>query len=114
MKATNGEQPAGTDAEACAYLYTASLTAPMDDDWSQIYLHIAGKTYSRWGKNKLPDDIRVDTLSNEQLANLNRLKEWLYRQRTRARQELERTERRQKKEEEAAKKNAEQSALFEF
>ena len=36
MKSTKGEQPTGTDAEACAYLNTASLTATMDNDWSQI------------------------------------------------------------------------------
>jgi len=29
MKTTNGEQPTGTDAEACAYLNTASLTMPL-------------------------------------------------------------------------------------
>ncbi|MFC1871040.1 hypothetical protein ACFLYF_01365 [Chloroflexota bacterium] len=32
---------AGTDAEVCAYLYTAGLSAPMDHDWSQIYLYVA-------------------------------------------------------------------------
>ncbi len=29
----------GTDAEACAYLMTASLTQPIDSDWVQIYLY---------------------------------------------------------------------------
>ena len=29
----------GTDAEACAYLYTVSLTQPMDRDWNEIYLY---------------------------------------------------------------------------
>lgn len=38
MKALKGEPMTGTDAEACAYLYTAGLTAPMDSDWTQIYL----------------------------------------------------------------------------
>ena len=114
MKETKGEQPTGTDAEACAYLNTASLSAPMDNDWSQIYLYVAGKTYSRWQKSELPDDIRVDSLNKQQTAALNRLKEWLYRQRTTARQEMERTERRQQKEEEVDKRKAEQPALFEF
>ncbi len=40
MRALKGEEMTGTDAEACAYLYTASLTAPMDDDWTQIYLYV--------------------------------------------------------------------------
>jgi hypothetical protein len=38
MRALKGEEMTGTDAEACAYLYTASLTQPMDHDWGQIYL----------------------------------------------------------------------------
>ena len=114
MKASKGEQPTGTDAEACAYLNTASLTAPMDNDWSQIYLYVAGKAYSRWHKSEMPDDIRVDSLNGDQMADLNRLKEWLYNQRTKARQESERTERRQHNEEEVAKRKAEQPVLFEF
>ena len=114
MKETKGENPTGTDAEACAYLNTASLSAPMDNDWSQIYLYVAGKTYSRWQKSELPDDIRVDSLNNEQLSDLNRLKEWLYRQRTTGRQEMERTEKWQQTEEEVDKRKAEQPVLFEF
>jgi hypothetical protein len=85
MKSTKGAQPMGTDAEACAYLNTASLTMPMDSDWSQIYLYVAGKTYKRWQKSEMPDDIRVESLTSQQTADLNRLKEWLYRRRTTAR-----------------------------
>lgn len=114
MKTTKGEHPSGTDSEACAYLNTASLTMPMDNDWSQIYLYVAGKTYTRWRKSEMPDDIRVDSLTGQQMTDLNRLKEWLYRRRTTARQEMERTERRQQKEDEVAKKKAEQPVLFEF
>jgi len=114
MKKTKGGQPTGTDAEACAYLNTASLTAPMDGDWSQIYLYVAGKTYTRWRKSEMPDDIRVDSLNNQQTADLARLKEWLYRRRTTARQEIERAERRRQKEDEVDKRKAEQPALFEF
>jgi hypothetical protein len=56
----------------------------------------------------------VDSLNDEQMAALNRLKEWLYRQRTTARQERERTDRREAKEDEVADKKAGQPALFEF
>ena len=114
MRALKGEEMTGTDAEACAYLYTAALTQPMDHDWGQIYLYIAGKTYTRWKKTEMPEDIRVDSLRDDQMADLNRLKEWLYHQRTRVRQERERAERRQRKEEEAARGKAEQPVLFEF
>ena len=104
----------GTEAEACAYLYTAGLTAPMDHDWSQIYLYIAGKTYARHNGNQVPDDIQVESLNNYQMAELNRLKSWLYRKRAQVRQEGDRIERRQAKEEVEAQREAEQPALFEF
>ena len=38
------------------------LTAPMDHDWSQIYLYIAGKTYARHNGNQVPNDIQVESL----------------------------------------------------
>jgi len=114
IKALKGEEMTGTDAEACAYLYTAGLTAPMDHDWGQIYLYIAGKTYQRHKQGELPEDIKVDSLRDDQVADLNRLKGWLYRKRTDIRLDRDRAERRQNKEEDAAKKKAEQPALFTF
>ena len=95
------------DAEACAYLYTACLTQPMDHDWEQIYLYIAIKTYKRWGKNEMPGDVAVDSISDNQMAELNRLKEWLYYKRTQVRLDRERAERQQKKEDEAERRKAE-------
>ena len=114
MKTTKGEQPTGTDAEACAYLNTASLTAPMDNDWSQIYLYVATMTYRHWNKGEMPADIAVDSISDYQMGELNRLKSWLYHQRVKARQEKDRVGRRQEKEEAEAQREAEQPALFEF
>ena len=114
MRALKGEEMTGTDAEACAYLFTAALTQPMDHDWGQIYLYIATQTYRRWGKAEMPGDIAVDSLNDEQMRELARLKEWLYRRWTQVRLERGRAERRQKREEEAARRKAEQPALFEF
>ena len=114
MRALKGEEMTGTDAEACAYLYTAGLTVPMDHDWSQIYLHIAGKTYARHNGNQVPDDIQVESLNDYQLRELNRLKVWLYHKRTQVRQEKDRADRRQKRDEVEARREAEQPALFEF
>ena len=114
MRALKGEEMTGTDAEACAYLYTAGLTAPMDHNWSQIYLYIAGKTYAHHKGNQVPDDIQVESLNDYQMAELNRLKAWLYRQRTQVRIERGRADRRQKREEAEARREAEQLALFEF
>jgi hypothetical protein len=114
MKVLKGEEMTGTDTEACAYLYTAALTNPMDHDWGQIYLYIATQTYRCWGNNEMPTEIAVDSLNDEQMRELARLKEWLYRRRTQVRLERERAERRQKREEETAQRKAEQLALFEF
>jgi hypothetical protein len=61
----------------------------------------------------MPADIAVDSISDYQVGELNRLKAWLYRQRIRARTEKDRAERREKKKEQETKKE-EQPALFEF
>jgi hypothetical protein len=114
MRALKGEQMTGTDAEACAYLMTVSLTQPMGSDWTQIYLYIAGKVYSGWKKTEMPADIRVESLRDDQLRDLNRLKEWIYQQRTKIRLEKDRAERRQQKEAAAAERKELQPALFEF
>ena len=114
MRALKGEGMTGADAEACAYLYTAALTQPMNHDWGQIYLYIATQTYRRWDKNEMPSDIAVDSISDYQMEELNRLKEWLYKKRTEVRLDRERAERRSLKELEAVRRKAEQPALFEF
>ena len=114
ISASKGEEATGTDAEACAYLYTAGLTAPMDHDWSQIYLYVASKTYSRHKGGEVPEDIRVEDLNDYQLGELKRLKGWLYRQRVKVREERDRAERRLAKEEAKTKEKAERPLLFDF
>ena len=118
MRSQDGDGPTGTDAEACAYLYTAGLTAPMDSDWSQIYLYVATMTYEKWRTKDsgatMPANIRVDQLSEYQMSHLKRLRRWIYEQRTRARLDRDRMERRERNEAEAAAKKAEQPALFQF
>jgi len=114
IKASRGEGPTGTDAEACAYLYTAGLTAPMDHDWSRIYLYVATKTYARHKGGQVPEDIRVESLNDYQMGELKRLKDWLYRQRVKVRQERDRADRRLEREEAETQRKAEQPALFEF
>ena len=83
-------------------------------DWTMIgcrSTYIATQTYRRWGKNEMPTDITVDSLTDDQMRELNRLKDWLYRKRTQIRLERDQVERRQRKEEEAARRKAEQPAL---
>ncbi len=120
MEVLKGSLPTGTDAEAVAYLYTAGLTAPMDSDWTQIYLYMATKVYEKWRTKEsgvtMPNDVRVDSISKYQEGELNRLKSWIYSTRTKARYENERLERREAREEkEAAEEEKKKDQLqFEF
>ncbi len=104
----------GTDAEACAYLMTASLAQPIDSDWVQIYLYVAGKTNKQWNNNNMPDDIAVNEISNYQMVKLADLKDWIYKQRVRARNDRDRAEHRQDSEEAELQKKRTQPILFEF
>jgi hypothetical protein len=114
IRASKGEDETGTDAEACAYLYTAGLSAPMDHDWSRIYLYVATKTYTRHKGGEMPEDIRVESLDDYQMGELKRLKDWIYHQRVKVRQERERTDRRLEREEAEVQSKAEQPELFDF
>ena len=114
MRALKGEEMTGTDAEACAYLMSAALTAPMDHDWTKIYLFVAGKVCRQHKQAEVPEDILVESLDADQVRDLDRLKAWIYKKRADARLERDRAERRERKQEEAARKAAEQPALFDF
>ena len=84
MESINGKEMTGTDAEAAAYLMSASLSRPMSKDWAQIYLYVAGNSMRRWGKFEPPADITVKELTEEQTLDLDGLKKWIYRTRTTA------------------------------
>jgi len=114
MRELKGEEPTGTDAETCAYLYTAALTQPIDHDWEQIYLYITTKVYSRWGKGEIPGDIRVESLTDDQMGDLNRLKGWMHGRCAQARLERDRDERREKAKAAKAELEVMQPSLFDF
>ena len=77
MRALKGEEMTGTDTEACAYLYTVSLTQPLDHDWAQIYLFLSTWVVRRNRKTDIPQDIAVEGLSDYHMGELRRLKECL-------------------------------------
>jgi len=114
IRASKGEDETGTDAEACAYLYTAGLSFPMDHDWSRIYLYVSTKTYTRHKGGQMPEDIRVESLDDYQMGELKRLKDWIYRQRIKVRQERERADRKVEREEAEEHRKSEQPELFDF
>ena len=114
VKSLRGEGMTGTDAEACAYLYTAGLTAPMDSDWSEIYLYISTQVCRCHKQVDMPPDIAVESISDYRMGRLLDLKRWISNRRVRIRQDSDRAERREHKEQERARRGAEQPALFGF
>ena len=113
-KTAKGEEPTGTNTEALAYIYPASLAFPLSHDWTQIYLYLASTVVARHKQAEVPDDIKVESLNDDQMRDLNRLKAWMYSQRIKVRLERARGERRQKKEEKAQQKKEAQPAMFDF
>ena len=115
MKSAKGEEMMGTDAEVVAYLYTASLESPMDSDWVEIYLYMASKVMKRHTKQEMPADMRVvEKLTRNQEDDLLRFRRWLYATRVRARQERDRSERREQREEETKQRVIAQPRMFDF
>lgn len=76
-----GEE-AATDAEVCAYLYAASLTAPMDSDWNEIYCYLVTKLKS----NAIPEDIRIESITDYKAGLLKELKDWIWDRRNKRRE----------------------------
>ena len=96
-------QPTATDAEALAYMYPRTLTAPLGHDWTEIYLYLGKKvmqSHNPFNKEEpFPDDIANETLTGQQTRMLNELKAWIYSRREKVRGERRRAEKRVAKEE---------------
>lgn len=73
------EQPdMATDAEAIAYLMTASFDAPFSTEWTKIYMHLF-IDYCKWMHITPPDFTKdASTLSDYEQTLLQRLKGWIY------------------------------------
>lgn len=84
------EGSVATDAEAAAYLMTASLDLPLNRDWVEIYQYV----FTRTMRDKTPDELRVDRLDDCRLGELVRLKEWLWNKRIEERLERRRARKR--------------------
>jgi len=91
----------------------AALARLMD-----ILADLEGKVYEKHRTKEsgatMPEDIRVDQLSDYQMQHLDRLKDWLYRRRITIRQDRDRAELRERKEAEVAEEKALQPALFDL
>jgi len=84
-----GEEGIATDAEALAYVSNASLSQPLASDRVDIYQYLLTKVMG----DKVPEELRNESLDDYRMGLLKELKEWIYRQRVKARQERRRMER---------------------
>lgn len=106
-----------TDAEACAYCYTAFLCQVPDRDWVTIYQYLVNKVSAMHRKDiTIPEDVRVDTLNEEQMRDLRQLKDWIYKKRVARRLERDRAGRRERRkvEVEKAEEKKKEQLVFQF
>jgi len=94
-----GEEGIATNAEALAYISNASLAQPIASDWVDIYMYLLTRVMG----DKVPEEMRKGSLDDYRMGELRQLKEWIYRQRVKAREEGGRAERRRAREEAAAR-----------
>jgi len=110
-----GDDDLATDVEALAYMYPRALEAPLDHDWTQIYLYLGTKVMGSRLTSKgvgIPTDIKVEQLNPEQERELIGLKRWI---RERQRKAVAEKRRAEKKAAEAARQESYgmQTSLFE-
>ena len=94
-----GEEGTATDAEALAYVSNASLSQPIASDWVDIYQYLLTRVMG----DKVPEEMRKESLDDHRMGELRQLKEWIWRHRVKAREERGRAERRRAREEAAAR-----------
>jgi len=84
MKAKGKKIEEATDAEALAYLHTASLVAPIGSEWTHIYLWL--------GKDLLPKgearEYVPKELTRDEARMLADFKRWIYRKKTAGRKSI--------------------------
>lgn len=67
-----------SNVDAAIYLSAASLIAPLDSDWADIFLYTATVSMERYAKVQVPPDIRITELSDYQQRLLANFKTDLY------------------------------------
>lgn len=97
MKHAKGEPITATDAECCIYIYTVCMCQPLSHEWAQIYFYLSTKFVEKDGRT-MPDDMRLDKLTDYEHQLLGDLRGWIYRRRLAAREDRCRRERAQARE----------------
>lgn len=77
MKAKGKKIEESTHAEALAYLYSASVVAPIGNEWTNIYLWLGRDLLPKGAESFAPKE-----LSREEQDYLTDLKRWIQRRKT--------------------------------
>ena len=93
-----GEEETATDAEALVYVSNASLCVPLASEWVEIYEYLLTKVMG----DKVPQELKKEELTDYKMGLLRELKEWIWRQKKKARDERAKGERATAKAEAAA------------
>lgn len=79
MKSILKREQLATLPECVIYIYTRTLEAPMDSEWTDIYTHVSCKTLEEWfGENRWEDTKAPKELSEWLLQKLNGLRRHIY------------------------------------
>ena len=82
MKALMQGEQLATYAECVIYIYTRTLDAPMDSDWTDIYFHVSCKTLEDWFNEDHWENTNAPKVLNEWLrSKLNGLRHHIYNKR---------------------------------
>ena len=93
------------DEEAMLYMYPRTMEAPLSEQWTRIYLFLGTRCLGP----KLPDNVKQESLSDYDMAQLRDLKRWIYKKKVEARKARARGEKAEAKTEPA---KAEQFKFF--
>ena len=90
MRCNKGEASwdEATDLEALLYMYPRTLAAPLSEQWTRIYLYLGTTCLG----DKLPQDIRQESLSQYDMEELRDLKRWIRGRQVKARKERRKDE----------------------
>lgn len=117
MKALMQNEQLATYAECVIYIYTRSLDAPMNSDWTDIYTHISCQTLEEsFGEDRWKDVGAPKKLNEWLLSKLNDLRRNIYNKRreilSKQLKEQERTEKRIPAKEDKGKAVPQQQSFF--
>ena len=88
-----------TDVEALAYLYTASLSGPLPDEYSEIYMYLTRKSLEWQGKKEIPDFLKeYEKLDDYKMSLLDELKSEIWNAQEKAYKERLKAEKREERE----------------